>query len=135
MRRPPARNALARAVADGEIEIETIDLAVSNEQEALARFDARPAFRGRGDAEVLALAVTRGYVVGSDERALRRAVRVELDRSCLMSTLDVIVLAVREARTSVEEGERLLSSLDIGPLYLLRLEEAGLTLRELAHGP
>ena len=129
--RPPAREALLVALDEGRIKMESLDLTVVREQEALARFDAMPAFRGRGDAEVLALAVCRGHAVGTDERAIRRIVRAELGSSHLVSTLDVLVLATREGLMSAAEAVRLLARLDVGPRYIDRLEAQGLTLGDL----
>jgi len=102
VRRPPGSTALAAALDDGRIETEAIDLEMPEEQEALARYDKRAAFRGRGDAEVLALAAARGYVVGSDERAIRRAARDDLGTDRTATTLDFLVWTVwygRYART------------------------------------
>jgi hypothetical protein len=129
--RPPAHDALWQALDDGGIRSVSVDLSVPEEQDALARFDAMPAFRGRGDAEVLALAVARGYAIGTDERVIRRIVLSELAPSRLVSTLDVIVLAVREGRLSARDGRRLLGALDVGPTYLGRLEAEGRTLADL----
>jgi len=129
--RPPASEALVAALDEGRIQKESLDLTVVQEQQALARFDAMPAFRGRGDAEVLALAVCRGHAVGTDERAMRRVVRAELGSSHLVSTLDVLVLAAREGLMSAAEAVRLLARLDVGPRYIDRLEVRGQTLGDL----
>lgn len=129
--KPPAPEELDRAVHSGTIEVVSVDLSNADEQQALARFDGLPAFRGRGDAEVLALATTRGYLVGSDERAIRRVARQEVGRSRLVSTLDIIVLAARDGRISIREGRALLERLDVGPAYLRALNEKGLRLEDL----
>jgi len=129
--RPPGSDALREALADDLIRSASIDLSVADEQEALARFDAMPAFRGRGDAEVLALAVTRNHAVGTDERAIHRVVRAELTPRHLVSTLDVLVIAIREGRMSADAASRLLNDLDVGPTYTERLKTAGLTLGDL----
>jgi len=129
--RPPASEVLVAALDEGRIRKESVDLTVVQEQLALARFDAMPAFRGRGDAEVLALGICRGHAVGTDERAMRRVVRAELGPSHLVSTLDVLVLAVREGLMSADEAVRLLARLDVGPRYIDRLEARGQTLSDL----
>lgn len=129
--RPPARTALERALDAGELETESIDLEVPHEQKALARYDDRPAFRGRGDAEVIALGASRGYIVGSDERAIRRTVRRDLGRNRTATTLDFLVWAVREERLTIEEASAFLHSCDVDPHYVARLRQDGKTLQDL----
>jgi len=129
--RPPACDALEKALVEGQIETISIDLSVSEEQEALVRFDARPAFRGRGDAEVLALALARDCAVCSDERAIQHVIRESLGPEYILSTLDMIVFAMREDRITVTDAERLLERLDVGPACLRRLEAEGRTLPDL----
>lgn len=131
VRRPPASTALAAALDDGRIEEEAIDLETPEEQEALARYDDRAAFRNRGDAEVLALAAARGYVVGSDERAIRRAARDDLGTDRTATTLDFLVWAVRQERLTRSQASAFLVSCDVGPHYLERLERAGKKLGDL----
>lgn len=131
VRRPPASRSLRAALEERRIRSTAIDLSVAGEQDALARFDAMPAFRGRGDAEVLALAVSRGYAVGTDERAIRRVVKAELTPRHLVSTLDVLVLAVRQGRMSARKAVRLLERIDVGPAYAKRMKDAGLAFEDL----
>lgn len=128
---PAARSALQAALSSEQIHRASIDLSVPDEQESLARFDTVPAFRARGDAEVLALAVCRGLLVGSDDVAVRRHARREVGSGRLVSTLDVLVLAVRQERLTSAAAERLLDRLDIGPAYRRRLGDEGKVLRDL----
>lgn len=129
--RPPARPRLEEALDAGAIEVESIDLDVADEQDALARYDADPAFRDRGDAEVLALAATRGYTVGSDDRAIGRRVRTDLGPDRIAGTLDVIVWAVRDERISLSDAHAFLENCDVGPALLRRLTVAGVDLEDL----
>jgi predicted nucleic acid-binding protein len=131
VRKPPAKDRVLRAIQRGEISVEAIDLDLERERDALADFDSRPAFRGRGEAEVLALARTRAYLVGSDERAVASVVRQELGAGRIAGTLDILVWAVREERLTGTEAERLLGQLDTGPGILKTLNRAGTTFREL----
>jgi hypothetical protein len=79
--RPPACNRVQAAIDDGWLSLVSIDLETDAERLALLEFDAQPAFRGRADAEVLALAKERGFTVGSDDRRVRReALRFGPDR-------------------------------------------------------
>lgn len=125
--RDPAANQLSGALAAESISIATIDLDASKEQEALARFDATPQFRGRGDAEVLALAVSRRWIVGSDDAAVRRAAIGELGETRVAGTLDFLRWAVVEGRCTTSEAVTLLGRLDVGDGLLGRIAAAGTT--------
>ena len=86
-----------------------------------------PAFRSRGDAEVLALAASRGWIVGSDDRAVTRAAASELGPSRIAGTLDFLRWGVAEQRLTVREGTALLGALDSGAAITRRIVAAGLT--------
>src|SRR5258708_11343858 len=73
----PASAQLRLALGNGELVSEGVDLSNAAEQAAFVTYDTRPAFRGRGDAEVLALASARGYIVGSDDRAVRSSAKAD----------------------------------------------------------
>jgi hypothetical protein len=110
--RDPAAAQLRAALATGSVTREAVDLAIATEQTALAGYDARPAFRGRGDAEVLALAVTRGYIVGSDDRPMRSFAAADCGGR-VASSVDILRWAVRESRMSVADAVALLERLDV----------------------
>lgn len=131
--RDPARVAMEASIAAGRLSVVSIDLENPAEQDALRDFDARPAFRGRGDAEVLALAACRGYTVASDERAVRAVVRERWGNQRLAGTADFIVWAVREGRIEVAEAECALAQLDSGGAVLAELRRLGRTLRDFIH--
>jgi predicted nucleic acid-binding protein len=131
IRKPPARDALRAAVDAGGILVKTIDLSDVREQAALARFDARRAFQGRGDAEVLALAACRGYIVASDERAIQRTALQEFGKQRVAGTLDILIWAVREERLTIDGADALLKVLDSGPGVAARLASRGATLEDL----
>jgi predicted nucleic acid-binding protein len=126
--RDPARAAMEASIAAGRLSVISIDLDNAAEQDALRDFDARPAFRGRGDAEVLALAACRGYIVASDERAMRSVVREQWGAQRLAGTADFVVWAVREGRIEIGEAEYVLAQLDSGAAVLSALERQGRTL-------
>lgn len=132
--RPPASTALSHEIGRGTIIVETIDISDAGEQGALARFDAMPAFRNRGDAQVLALATARGYLVGSDDDAVRRVAFAELGVARLAGTLDFLKWAVVEGRIATSEALTLLPTLDVGLNIMRRLALRGRTLeQELAN--
>jgi hypothetical protein len=131
VQKPPARDRLLRAVRAGQIAVETLDLDLASERDALADFDSRPAFRGRGEAEVLAIARSRGYLVGSDERAVAAVVRQEFGAGRIAGTIDILVWAVREERLTSAEAELLLSQLDTGSGILKILKRTATSFHDL----
>jgi predicted nucleic acid-binding protein len=131
VKRPPARDLLRQAVSEGRIHREAIDLEQQAEQEAFARFNARPAFRDRGEAEVLSLALTRNYIVGSDERPVRTAAIQELGRQRVAGSLDILIWAIRDRRLSLAEAEDLINELDSGDGVRRMLGASGKSLTDL----
>lgn len=129
--RDPARAAMEASIAAGRLCVEAIEVENPAEQEALQTYDARPAFRGRGDAEVLALAASRGYIVASDERAMRSAVLGAWGPDRLAGTADFIVWAVREGRLDDGDAENTLAQLDSGARVLAQLKREGRTIHHL----
>lgn len=132
--RPPAQTELSQEIGHGTIVVEAIDVFDAGEQAALVRFDAMAQFRNRGDAQVLALAATRGYVVGSDDVAVRRTAFAEFGAARLAGTLDFLKWAVVEGRIATSDALTLLPTLDVGPNIIRRLTRRGRTLeQELAN--
>jgi predicted nucleic acid-binding protein len=131
VKRPPARDLLRTAVSEDRIHREAIDLERQAEQEAFARFNGRPAFRNRGEAEVLALALTRNYIVGSDERPVQTAAIQELGRQRVAGSLDILIWALRDRRLSLAEAEALVDELDSGDGIRRLLGTNGKRLRDL----
>lgn len=129
--RPPATTRLDEAVQEGRVDVEAIDLDDPEEQEALARYDGMPAFERRGDAEVIALAVSRGYIFGSDDRAIRRQVRRDLGPERIAGSLDLVVWAVRDGRLELDRALAFLEACDVGPALLRALEDQGTSLEDL----
>jgi len=127
----PARPQLDAALENGSIDLESVDLDREAEQEALARYDSFVAFRNRGDAEVIALAATRGYIVGSDDAAVRRRVRADLGPERIAGTLDVVVWAIRDGRLSLAGADAFLTKCDVGPHLLRTMEASGTSLEDL----
>jgi len=129
--RQPARSALDSALEAEEIRVFALDLDDPVEADALLHYDALPAFRGRGDAEVLALASARKLVVGSDDRAVRTTARRDFGSARVAGTLDVLVWAMREGRLTLASAGKLLDQLDVGPGIRMRLEARRVRLKDL----
>jgi predicted nucleic acid-binding protein len=93
--------ALASALAEGVLRRESL-VGV----EALTLFAELTRVMGRGEAASLALAVTRRWLVASDEkRVFRREAQARLGAGRLLTTPGVLVLAIRAGLLSVEEAD------------------------------
>lgn len=69
--RPPARTELEEALRDGDVEVGSIDLDDPDDQDVLARYDAMPALRDRGDAR--GRAARLGRRLSQSTRSCRRS--------------------------------------------------------------
>jgi predicted nucleic acid-binding protein len=84
-----------------------------------------------GEAECIAVAVTRGWLVGLEDRAAQRAIRRRGGGPRWVGCADLLVLAVRARRLTVEEADAVLRSLDVYPGY----EKRGIvSVRDLLRG-
>lgn len=129
--RDPARGQMEASIAAGRLTNVEIDLENAGEVEALARYDGRMAFQNRGDAEVLALAACRGYLVASDERAVRSVVVSERGSGGVAGTLDFVRWAVVEGRLAIGDADSILRRLDSGPQILAQIAARGQRLSDL----
>ena len=130
VRKPPSSTALAAEVEAGLVVVESVDLGDAAEAAALARYDGRPAFRGRGEAEVLTLAAARGYLIVSDENPVLMAALTDLGPGRALTSGAMLKLAVGQGRLSAAEAEALLPSLDVAPIIQSALTRLGMTARE-----
>jgi hypothetical protein len=129
--RDPARTRVRSAIEAGALPVESVDLSDPRELSTLRRYDSMAAFQGRGEAEVLAVAEVRGCLVGSDDAAVLRAAVASSGIPGVVTSLDLIVWAVREGRITLRQSEELIDRLDIGPWIRKRLERAGHDLADL----
>lgn len=135
VKRPPAVDQLQHALQGHGISPTAIDLDVAAEQEALVRYSDRRRFKEKGEAETLALAASRGWVIGSDEVAVQRVAIAEFGPKRVAGTLDFLRWAVLDGRLSVVEASVLLERLDVGPGLLKRIVAAGSTIQDLVSRP
>lgn len=129
--RDPARTAVRAAIDRGLLPVERVDLVDSGEAAALLRYDSMPAFQGRGDAEILAIAQRRSRVVGSDDQAVLREAGRSPGIPGIATSLDWIVWAIREDRIRLKEADRLIDRLDVGQGLRKRLTRAKRRLGDL----
>jgi len=92
---------LDEAASRGFLRIESVtDLG------ALTLFAELVAHLDRGEAACLALAVTRGWMVASDERRrFRREAETRLAAGSILRTQDLFVLAIRESLITIEQAD------------------------------
>jgi predicted nucleic acid-binding protein len=92
---------LDEAASRGFLRIESVtDLG------ALTLFAELVAHLDRGEAACLALAVTRGWMVASDERRrFRREAETRLGAGSILRTQDLFVLAIRESLITIEQAD------------------------------
>lgn len=129
--KPPASLALQQALRENSIGLEAINVEEVAAQRAFLRFNTMPAFRDRGEAEVLALADSRTWMLGSDDEAVRRVAARQFGRDRLTGSLDFLVWAVREKRLTLRDARELLDQLDVGVELQRRMAAAGVTLERL----
>lgn len=134
VRKEPAKSILAKAIRSADLSVEAIDLNSETEVAALAYFDRMVAFEGRGEAEVLALALSRGYGVASDEVAVCVAARAALPvlgpNACLMTT-HLLRMAVGDGRLTLQDAVALFHRMDVAPGKLANLRRLGHTVEDL----
>jgi predicted nucleic acid-binding protein len=92
---------LDEAASRGFLRVEPVtDLA------ALTLFAELIAHIDRGEAACLALAVTKGWMVASDEkRRFRREAEARLGAGSILRTQDLFVLAIRESLITIEQAD------------------------------
>lgn len=134
VKREPAVSVLARAVRLARIAVESVDLGVPREAAALALFDSMTAFRGRGEAEVLALAIERGYVIATDEPAVRDALRARAPQAPFMTSTHVLKQAVAERRLTHDDAVALFNTLDVAHGTRALLRKLGYSIEDLLRG-
>lgn len=125
IRKEPARSRVQAAERAGLLDTLAIDMEVPAEVAALARYDARPAFRGRGEAEVLALAACRGYAIASDEAAVLNAAREDLGAERAYTSASLLRRAVRDGRISPADAAALLGTMDVARAVTAALTQLG----------
>jgi len=99
---PSQRRALDEALGHGKLKKEPlVDLG------AIELYASLRATLGSGEAACLAMAVTAGWMIASDERRLfRRQVVARLGQDRLMTTVRLYVLAIEAGLLSVEQADQ-----------------------------
>jgi hypothetical protein len=101
IRDPGQRERLEIGIRSGFFSVLSItDL---EEIDSYARFHH---FLGQGESACLAVALRRGYFVASDERGVfRRTATAAIGEERILTTPDLLVIAIRTGLTTVEEAD------------------------------
>lgn len=122
------RGPVEEAIVAGRIQVLHLSSDDEAELNALAEWGE---LVDEGEAECIAVAVTRGWLVGLEDRAAQRAIRRRGGGPRWVGCADLLVLAVRARRLTVEEADAVLRSLDVYPGY----EKRGIvSVRDLLRG-
>ena len=126
VKKQPAKDMIAKAIRNNLIAVASISLEDPAEAAALATYDGDHRFRETGEAEVLALAVARRYVGGSDEHIVREAAEAALGKGYALQTVNLMKIAVVDGRLTVDEAVSVFESMDVAPTYMRALARLGM---------
>lgn len=102
-----------REVLDAALETGTWSRESLTEPDSIALFAILAATMGRGEAASLALAVTRGSYVASDERRVfLREARQRLGEGRIIDTPGLLMLAIRRQKLTVDDADRAKATLE-----------------------
>ncbi len=104
---PQQAAAMANALGNGFIRCEPL-----TEIPALSLYAELATMLGKGEAACLSLAVTKGWMIASDEkRRFRREVLARIGPTRLVNTPGILLLAIRVGALSVSEADAALETL------------------------
>ncbi len=84
-----------------------------NDISAITLFAELTAFMGKGEAACLSLAVTRGWLIASDEkRVFKREAEARLGPGRLINTAGLLVFSIRAGLITIEEADELRAVLE-----------------------
>jgi hypothetical protein len=114
LRQRPSRDPIDAAIAAGNlllVELDTADLTQMREWAAwLERVD-------QGEAEAIAIASTRGWLVAIEDRQAQRAIDADLGQGRWVNCGSLLIDALRDKRLSAAEADRIFHDLDCYSSY------------------
>ena len=108
----PTRGELSRALLDGALSATELD---PDSEEELQIFARRTGTVDAGEAEAIAVAVSRGWVVAIEDRYAQRRLREA--RVPWVNSATLLLDAVRDGRMSLSEADATFVRLDCYPGY------------------
>lgn len=110
-------DAVDRAVLSGTITIVTVD---SDDDQVLAHFAEWSQVVDPGEAEAIAVALSRDWLVAIEDRQAQRLLDRRVGKGRWTNTAAVLVSMVQSEDISVAEADSVFQSLDVFPGYVKR---------------
>lgn len=110
----PTRSDISKALVRGDARSTELDTDSDEELSALARWSN---VVDAGEAEALAIATTRGWVVGLEDRFAQRRVTEALGAEHWINSATLLIQAVEDERLSESEADAIFRRLDCYPGY------------------
>ena len=105
----PTRSEVSRAVLDGRLSATELDTDSEAELQAFARWTDRV---DAGEAEAIAVATSRKWVVGLEDLFAQRRLTEEAGSSAWVNSATLLVSAVRQERLSLPAADAIFTRLD-----------------------
>lgn len=105
----PTRSELARAILNGRLATTELDTDSDPELRLFARWSD---LVDPGEAEAIAVAVSRGWVVGLEDLFAQRCVTAEAGAAHWVNAATLLLTAVNEGRKSIAEADAIFLRLD-----------------------
>lgn len=115
LRQRASREPVDAAIATGQLQLVELDTADSAQLQEWARWLR---LVDRGEAEAIAIAVIRNWLVAVEDRQAQRAIDAYLGQGRWINCASLLVSAVNGARLSLAEADRVFSKLDCHAGYL-----------------
>lgn len=113
----PTRSEISRAVLNGRLAITELDTKSEIELKELARWTA---WVDAGEAEAIAVAVSRQWIVGLEDLAAQRRLTREVGTNVWVNAAALLIASVRDARLSLPAADAIFVRLDCYPGYRKR---------------
>lgn len=117
IQREPARSEVSNAVLDGRLGLAELAMESSDESGAWARWSG---IVDPGEAEAIAVATTRGWVVGIEDRFAQRRLTEAAGPESWVNAATLLVSAIEEGRLSLPSADLIFQDLDCYPGYAKR---------------
>jgi predicted nucleic acid-binding protein len=115
--RRESRDVVDRAISGGDVKLAEIDTTSERELRIWSKWSS---LVDPGEAEAIALAQTRGWLVGLEDRQAQRALDRDVGRGHWINGVNVLLNAIEDGVLSAPDAELLFQKLDSYPGYVKR---------------
>jgi len=112
VRSPETRGPVDRAIAAGRLRVVAL---TSDDRAELGLLADLSESLDAGEAECVALGLARGWLIGLEDRAAQRVVRLRGHNLGCLTCADLLVRAVGAGRLRLDEADEVFRSLDVYP--------------------